>query len=144
MVMFNDLWFYCNCYAIIRSFSLGFFCWFFCVFFLCSSRDNESVLERAHSRAWLNPDIDGVNKMWLNCIMYICDTFVNKIILFCSVLSCSVLFCSALLCTALHYSILFYSIIFCCGYCTENVPPPRIKMICVISSRPHRLGNLCM
>ena len=100
---------------LLRYYSFIFFglflLFFFVVVLLCSSRDNDSVLERAHSRAWLNPDIDGVNKMWLNCIMYLCDTFVNKIILFCFLLFCPVLFCSALLCSALHYSILFYSIV---------------------------------
>ena len=60
--MFNNLWYYCNCYVIILSFSL---CFLFicCLCSRCSSRDNDSVCKERIVVCDSGPNIDGVNKM---------------------------------------------------------------------------------
>ena len=84
VVRFKNLLYYCNCCVITLSFSL-YICLFNCVRVV--PRVTMTVcLERAFSRVWLSPKIDGVNNMWLYCIMYLCVTFVNKVILFYSIL----------------------------------------------------------
>ena len=69
MVMFNNLWYYCNCYVIVLSFSL---CFSVCliVFSLLLAWQWQCFGRRAYSHVWLSSEIDGVNKMWLFCIIY--------------------------------------------------------------------------